>query len=155
MMLSIIYKTWPKTASIKKGVYKMNITELKNKLEEEQKRARGIYEKAICQYAFELVDNIADNYITTADELEHLENITNLKERALNGAENWTQYSWGGCSLCYNYDILSRLFCPSIVKKYKNADTVRGCHLLDYQASALTRAFSKINFIIKMSKAGA
>ena len=133
----------------------MNIKELKNKLEEEEKKARGTYQKALYKYAFELVDNIADNYRTTADELEHLENITNLKERALNGAENWTQYSWGGCSLCYNYDILKRLFCKSIVKKYENADSVRGHHLLDWQAAALSRAFGKINFIIKLSKAEA
>lgn len=97
----------------------MNIKELKDKLNEEEKKARGTYQKAICKYAFELVDNIADAYITTAEELEHLEKITNLKERALNGAENWSQYSWGGCSLCYNYDILKRLFCPSIVKNTK------------------------------------
>lgn len=133
----------------------MNIRELKNELEEEQKHARGVYQKAICQYAFELVDNIADNYKTTAEELEHLESITNLKERALNGASDWEQYSWGGSSLCYNYDILTRLFCPSLVNKYQYTDTIRGRHLLDYQASALSKAFSKINFIIKMSKAGA
>lgn len=131
----------------------MNIEELKNKLNEEQKKAKGAYNKAIYQYAFELVDNIADNYRTTADELEHLENITNLKERALKGAESWRQYSWGGASLCYDYDILSRLFCPSIVKKYQHTDTIKGRHLLDYQSSALTRAFCKIDFIIKMSKA--
>lgn len=133
----------------------MNINELKNKLNEEQKHARGTYQKAIYQYAFELVDNIADDYITTAEELEHLERITNLKERALNGASDWNQYSWGGCSLCNNYDILSRLFCPSIVKKYENANSVNGRHLLDYQAAALSKAFSKINFIIKISKAEA
>lgn len=133
----------------------MNIEELKNKLEEEQKHARGAYQKAIYQYAFELVDNIAEDYTTTAEELEHLENITNLKERALNGASDWNQYSWGGSSLCYNYDILTRLFCPSLVKKYQYTDTIRGRHLLDYQASALARAFSKINFIIKISKAEA
>lgn len=131
----------------------MNVKELKNKLEEEQKHARGAYQKAIYKYAFELVDNIADDYTTTAEELEHLESITNLKERALNGATSWSQYSWGGSSLCYDYDILTRLFCPSIVKKYQYTDTIRGRHLLDYQASALARAFSKINFIIKMSKA--
>lgn len=131
----------------------MNIEELKNKLEEEQKHARGAYQRGVYEYAFELLDNIADNYITTAEELEHLESITNLKERALNGAENWTQYSWGGCSLCYNYDILSRLFCKSIVKKYENADTVRGRHLLDWQALAISKAFSKINFIIKINRA--
>ena len=131
----------------------MNIEELKNKLNEEQKKARGAYNKAIYKYAFELVDNIADNYISTAEELEHLENITNLRERALNGAENWSQYSWGGGSLCYNCDILTRLFCPSLVKKYQCADTIKGLHLLDYQASALSRAYCKIDFIIKMSKA--
>lgn len=46
----------------------MNIKELKNKLEEEQKHARGTYQKALCAYAFELCDNIANNYITTAEE---------------------------------------------------------------------------------------
>lgn len=131
----------------------MNINELKNKLNEEQKHARGTYQKAIYQYAFELVDNIADDYTTTAEELEHLESITNLKERALNGATSWSQYSWCGSSLCYNYDILTRLFCPSLVKKYQYKNTIRGRHLLDYQASALEKAFSKIDFIIKMSKA--
>lgn len=130
----------------KKGVLRMNIKELETKLEEEQKRARG---------AFEICENIADNYTTTAEELEHLENIANLKERALNGAENWTKYSWGGSSLCYDYDVLSRLFCPSIVKKYENADTVRGRHLLDHQASALSKAFCKIKFLIKISNAEA
>lgn len=133
----------------------MNIEELKNKLNEEQKHTRGTYQKALCSYALELCDNIADNYITTADELEHLESITNLKERALNGATNWNKYSWGGCSLCYNFDILSRLFCKSIVKKYENADSVKGRHLLDWQASALAKAFGKINFLIKISKAEA
>ena len=133
----------------------MNIKELKNKLETEQEKARGTYQKAICEYAFELCDNIADNYITTADELEHLESITNLKERALNGASDWTQYSWGGCSLCYDYDILARLFCKSIVKKYENSDSVRGRHLLDWQACALSKAFCKIKFLNKTSKAEA
>lgn len=133
----------------------MNIKELKNELEQQQKHARGTYQKAIYQYAFELIDNIADDYTTTADELAHLESITNLKERALNGASDWNQYSWGGCSLCYNYDILSRLFCPSIAKKYENADSVGGRHLLDYQANALAKAFAKIKSIIKMSKAEA
>ena len=131
----------------------MNIKELKNKLNEEQKHARGTYQKGIYNYAFELVDNIADNYISTAEELEHLEKITNLKERALNGAKTWSQYSWGGCSLCYNYDILSRLFCKSIVKKYENADSVKGRHLLKWQELALSKAFSKINFIIKTNRA--
>ena len=130
----------------------MKITELKIALEEGEKQARGRYQKALYEYAFELVDNIENQYTTTAEELEHIENITDLKARALNGAEDWSQYSWGGCSLCYDYDILTRLFCPSFVKRHENADTVRGIHLLDLQAIALARAFSKIKFIIKINK---
>ena len=133
----------------------MNIEKLKSILEEEYENTKGTYKKAIILYALELVDNIGDHYATTQEQRDNLEKIEkqDLKALALNGADSWSQYSWGGCSLCYNYDILSRLFCPSIVKKYKNADTVRGRHLLDYQATALSRAFSKINFIIKISKA--
>lgn len=127
----------------------MNIKELKDKLNEEEKKARGTYQKAIYKYAFELVDNIADAYISTAEELEHLENITNLEERALNGASSWRKYSWGGSSLCYNSDILNRLFCPSLAKKYQYSDTISGRHLLDYQSSALAKAFCKIKFLIK------
>lgn len=130
----------------------MKITELKRALEEGEKHARGRYQKALYEYAWELVDNIADNYETTAEELEHMENITDLKELALNGSKDWNQYSWGGSSLCYNYDILTRLFCPSFVKRHENSDTVRGLHLLDLQAIALSRAFNKINRIIKISK---
>ena len=133
----------------------MNIEKLKSILKEEYENTKGTYKKAIILYALELVDNIGDHYATTQEQRDNLEKIEkqDLKALALNGADSWSQYSWGGCSLCYNYDILSRLFCPSIVKKYKNADTVRGRHLLDYQATALSRAFSKINFIIKISKA--
>ena len=129
----------------------MNIEKLKSILEEEYENTKGTYKKAIISYALELVDNIGDHYATTQEQRDNLEKIEkqDLKALALNGADSWSQYSWGGCSLCYNYDILERLYCPSIVKKYENADTVQGVHLLDRQANALTRAFSHILYIIK------
>ena len=129
----------------------MTIEKLKSILEEEYESTKGTYKKAVILYALELVDNIGDNYTTTQEQRDNLENIEkqDLKSLALNGADSWSQYSWGGCSLCYNYDILERLFCPSIVKKYENADTVQGVHLLDRQANALARAFNHILYIIK------
>ena len=129
----------------------MNIKELKNKLEKEYENTKGTYKRAVVLYALELVDNIGDHYTTTQEQRDNLEKIDtqDLKALALNGADSWSQYSWGGCSLCYNYDILARLFCPSIVKKYENADTVQGVHLLDRQANALARAFSHILYTIK------
>ena len=129
----------------------MNIEKLKSILEEEYENTQGTYKRAVILYALELVDNIGDPYTTTQEQRDNLENIEkqDLKSLALNGADSWSQYSWGGCSLCYNYDILERLFCPSIVKKYENADTVQGVHLLDRQANALARAFNHILYIIK------
>ena len=79
----------------------MKITELKKALEEEEKHARGRYQKALYEYAGELVDNIVNHHKTTAEELENLENITDLKARALNGADSWEQYS-NGSSLVSN-----------------------------------------------------
>ena len=129
----------------------MTIEKLKSILEEEYESTKGTYKKAVILYALELVDNIGDNYTTTQEQRDNLEKIEKqeLKALALNGADSWSQYSWGGCSLCYNYDILERLFCPSIVKKYENADTVQGVQLLDRQANALARAFNLILDIIK------
>ena len=129
----------------------MTIEKLKSILEEEYESTKGTYKKAIILYALELVDNIGDNYTTTQEQRDNLEKIEKqeLKALALNGAHSWSQYSWGGCSLCYNCDILERLFCPSIVKKYENADTVQGVHLLYRQANALAQAFNHILYIIK------
>lgn len=129
----------------------MNIEILKKILKEEYKKIRGAYKKGVILYALELADNIGDHYIITQEQRENLEKVSrhDLEAFALNGASSWRQYSWGGCSLCYNYDILERLYCPSMVKRYENSDTVQGFHLLDRQAHALARAFGHIFYIIK------
>lgn len=129
----------------------MKIETLKRTLEQKETKARGTYNKALYSYALELVENIGDHYNTTQEQRDNLQDIDRetLKKLALNGADSWEQYSWGGSSLCYNYDILERLFCPSIVKKYENADSVRGVHLLDYQAKALARGFTILYNTIK------
>lgn len=78
------------------------------------------------------------------DKLVKSKNFDEFKQIILNGANNWTHYSWSGCSLCYNYDILERLCPSSIIKKYQNCSMVNGMELLDIQAKALNQACKKL-----------
>lgn len=126
----------------------MDIKELEKKIKQE--RPRSNWGKGVKNYCFELINNIKDNYKFNNEDLKKL-NFKQLEELALNGAGSWVQYSWGGCSLVYNYDILKNLFSPSIIKKYQNSDTIKGFHLLDWQARALKIAMSKIYQKIKYS----
>lgn len=62
-----------------------------------------------------------------------------------NGADNWREYSYGGCALVYNVDIAARFFTPSELRRYM-ADghdasmAFRGEPMLDLQARALRQA---------------
>ena len=124
----------------------MNIKQLENEIEKE--KANSAWDKGVKNYCFEIIDNIKNNYNYHGEDLKSFD-FKSLQKLALNGADTWSQYSWGGCSLVYNWDILKALFSPSIVKKYENSDTIRGLHLLDYQARALKFAMSKIYNKIK------
>lgn len=63
----------------------------------------------------------------------------------LNGADNWREYSYGGCALVCNVDIAARFFTSSEMRRYM-ADghdasmAFRGEPLLDLQARALSQA---------------
>lgn len=127
----------------------MDIKQLENEIEKET--ARSAWNKGVKNYCFEIIDNIKDSYYYHGEDLKSFD-FKSLQKLALNGADTWLQYSWSGCSLVYNSDILTALFSPSIVKKYENKDTIRGLHLLDYQARALQIAMSKIYHKIKTSR---
>lgn len=60
----------------------------------------------------------------------------------LDGASDWSEYSWSGCSLIYNSDIAERLCCPSELKRtdYGRLQPNSREHWLDVQARALSRA---------------
>ena len=114
----------------------MNIEKI---IEEIKKReTRSKWSKGVTEYAIELLDNI-----------ENGEEIT--KENLLNGAEDWNQYSWGGCSLIYNEEICERLATPSEQKKTRNGERRPNNQeeWLDTQARAL---FQASNRILKIAK---
>lgn len=113
----------------------MNKMEIIKIIENQKTRSKWI--KGVNEYAIELLENLEDREIT----------YNNL----LNGADNWYQYSYGGCSLIYDNDICERLATPSEQKKKKYGELMpnRNENWLDCQARALKQASYKI---LKLAK---
>ena len=121
----------------------MTRTELLNKLNE--RTDRSAWDKAVTIYACELVEAL---------EVEELpEDFAEFKALMLNGADDWSQYSWGGSSLIYDYDIAKRTCTPSELKKTKGGERRPNSReeWLDVQARALSQAFKRVNGYRKMS----
>ena len=121
----------------------MTRTELLNKLNE--RTDRSAWDKAVTLYAYELVEAL---------EVEELpEDFAEFKNLMLNGASDWSQYSWGGSSLIYDYDIAERTCTPSELKKTKGGERRPNSReeWLDVQARALSQAFRRANGYRKMS----
>lgn len=96
-------------------------------------KTRSAWDRGINAYALDLLADLADSSPIT-------------KETLLNGADNWNQYSWGGCSLAYDSDIAERVCTPSELKKSKGGKyRPNSCEeWLDVQARALYQAASRI-----------
>jgi hypothetical protein len=91
------------------------------------KTPRGAWQTAIKNYALELLEEMEGEY--TAAKL-------------LNGAENWSAYSYGGCALIYDADIAERVCSPSELKRKRGGDLPPNSNesWLDCQARALSQA---------------
>ena len=81
----------------------------------ENVKVRSAWNNGVKTYAIELLDDAASNR-----ECDEFVSLQELKEAILNGASDWMQYSEGGCSLIYNYDIAGRLCNPTELKRTKN-----------------------------------
>lgn len=130
----------------------MNIEKLRESIAAEKQRSA--WDKGVTQYALELVDELTEQigggYVDPAE----LVNPRALRAALLNGAADWSQYSWGGCSLIYDSDIAERLCCPSELKKTRNGERRPNSReeWLDVQARALRRAASLVCRHMKMSE---
>lgn len=107
---------------------------------------RSAWNKGVTAYALELLEeleaSIVGGYFDPADVIS-----PKLLEKALlNGASDWTQYSWGGCALIYDGSIAERLCTPSELKKAKNGERRPNSReeWLDTQARALSQACSLV-----------
>ena len=95
---------------------------------------RSAWNRGVKAYALELLEELPKNV--------EYSSIQSLEADLLNGARDWNQYSWGGCSLIYDEDIAKRICTPSELKKTRNGERRPNSReeWLDTQARALSQA---------------
>lgn len=128
----------------------MNIEKLRESIVAEKQRSA--WDKGVTQYALELVDELAEQINDGYVDPTELVKPRALRAALLNGAKDWREYSWGGCSLIYDPDIASRLCCPSELKKTRNGERRPNSReeWLDVQARALHQAANRVYRHLKM-----
>ena len=100
--------------------------------------ARSAWSKGVKLYALELIEEMPGDrefHGSPADEKD-----------LLNGADNWQQYSEGGCSFIYDQDIAERLCNPTEYKRTKEGQNPPNARAswIDVQARAIFHAASLI-----------
>lgn len=103
---------------------------------------RSAWQRGVIAYAFEMVEELKEALMQELVTPYELSNPDMVEDFLLNGAEDWKQYSWGGCSFIYNEDIAKRLCNPSELKKTHNGERRpnKREEWLDTQARALFQA---------------
>lgn len=115
------------------------------------KKYRSAWDRGVMQYAEELTAELAENinggYITLAQ----LATAEGRKAALLNGAKDWSQYSYGGSALIYDYEIAERLCNPSELKKTRGGERNPNSRetWLDCQARALTQAAARVREAVR------
>ena len=100
---------------------------------------RSAWSRAVHTYANELVEGLESSV--------DLSNETLLEKAMLNGADDWQQYSEGGCALVYDADIAERLCSPSELKRCKGGERQPNSreNWLECQARALWQAAALVS----------
>ena len=103
------------------------------------KRSSSAWKRGVAQYTAEIMENVSGYG-------REPESVEDLNSMMLNGARNWSEYSWGGCSLIYDADIAEVLCTPSELKKTNNGERRPNSReeWLDVQARALGQAAWRI-----------
>lgn len=111
----------------------------------ENARTRSAWDRGVQAYALELLGNYDEYVQYAADEGADIPELSEVT--LLNGADSWSQYSWGGLSLIYNSDIAERLCSPSELKRCKGGECNPNSReeWLDVQSRALRQAFTSLS----------
>lgn len=107
---------------------------------------RSAWSKGVTEYALELLDSLAEGIECGYFYADDIAAPRVLEKNLLNGAADWSAYSWGGCSLIYDSDIAERLCTPSELKKTRNGERKPSAReeWLDCQARALYQAARRV-----------
>lgn len=105
----------------------------------EARKDRSAWDRGVTLYAFDLLGHMEDS-------ADYWNDCETAEEFFLDGARDWKQYSWGGCSLCHDVHIARRLCTQSELKKTDNGNRRPNCReeWLDVQARALYQAFERV-----------
>lgn len=117
----------------------------------ETRKERSAWDKGVTVYALELVEQLAEAAEGGYIDAEDLTAPRMLRKALLNGADDWSAYSWGGYSLIYNSDIAERLCCPSELKRTRNGERRPNSReeWLDTQARALSQAEARVRRVMR------
>lgn len=112
----------------------------------EAMNTRSAWKRGVNAYALELLEELEDAISGGYFDAEDLDAPKMLDKQLLNGARDWAQYSWGGCSLIYNGEIAERLCSPSELKKTRGGEWRPNSReeWLDVQARALYQAARRV-----------
>lgn len=98
--------------------------------------ARSAWRRGVRAYALEMTEEAEGELARVAD----------LEKELLSGADNWREYSYGGCALIYDGDIAERLCAPGEYAKTRQGERAPNARetWLDVQARALWQAANLI-----------
>ena len=106
--------------------------------------ARSAWSKGVKLYAIDLIDSL--------DGFSDWQSPKLVAKALLDGADDWRQYSEGGCARVYDSDIAERLCSPSELKKTRNGARNPNSreNWIDCQARALGQAARLVRKAIKV-----
>ena len=110
------------------------------------RKDRRAWNKGVTVYALELLAEVEESITGGWNDADILESPKLIEKAMLNGASDWNQYSWGGCSLIYDRDIAERLSNPTELKITRNGERKPNAReeWLDTQARALWQAARRV-----------
>lgn len=125
------------------------------KKEIETRTGRSAWNKGVTAYALELVEGLEEAITRGYFDIDDLKTPKLLEKALLNGAEDWTQYSYGGSALINDGDIAERLCCPSELKKTRNGELRPNSreNWLDVQSRALFQACNRVKKAVRAALA--
>lgn len=116
----------------------------------ENMKTRSAWERGVKKYAFELLEGMEER--AAWDDLTPV-TFTQRKAWMLDGAANWSMYSWGGCSLIYNRQIAERLCNNTELKRTDHGRKQPNINeqWLDTQARALGQACTIVGRALELA----
>lgn len=109
------------------------------------RKDRSAWDKGVSVYSYELLEQLQEAAEGGYFKAEQISSGNAIREAMLNGASDWSQYSWGGSALIYDGDIAERLCNQSELKKTRNGERRPNSQeeWLDVQARALFQAANR------------